>query len=248
MNRDPWQKYALELYQQQTKPIVDGGFNPLLYSPIVWFRADDVVIDGGAVSQWNDKSGNGYHALQATPANRPIQVMGALGEQPVLRFDGTNDFLQMTFPETYSQPNSLFAIWKSNGSTGTAQAVCDGVTETQRRLLCWYNNQILMCAHYSTTLGYNSSLPLNYLISSAIFNTSSSKLYENGTLKITGNSGDHTSNGLTIGRGNNQWALGFLNGDIAEIIAINGLLSTADHNLFLQYFTSRYGIATTPIV
>lgn len=62
----------------------------------LWLDAGDtstITLNGLTVSQWQDKSGNGRHAVQATAANQPIYTTGLNGK-PVLGFDGTNSFMQ----------------------------------------------------------------------------------------------------------------------------------------------------------
>lgn len=49
-------------------PIVTPSGISSLYA---WYKFDNLTQSGGAVSQVSDKSGNGRHAVQATPANQP---------------------------------------------------------------------------------------------------------------------------------------------------------------------------------
>ena len=56
--------------------------------------ADDTTIteSGGAVSQWDDKSGNGNHAVQATGSQQPTYTTNSkLGNKYGLQFDYLND-------------------------------------------------------------------------------------------------------------------------------------------------------------
>jgi len=53
-----------------------------------------VAADGG-VARWEDKSGNGRHATQATSGNRPLRKTAIQGGKDVLRFDGSNDSLSI---------------------------------------------------------------------------------------------------------------------------------------------------------
>jgi hypothetical protein len=57
----------------------------------LWLKADaGVTADGsGFVSQWNDQSGSGNHAVQTQAVNQPLLVAGAMNGKPVLRFDGS---------------------------------------------------------------------------------------------------------------------------------------------------------------
>jgi hypothetical protein len=55
------------------------------------------LSDGNAVSTWSDRSRNAADATQ-TGANRPEYKEAIQGGQPVVRFDGTDDFFPMTTP------------------------------------------------------------------------------------------------------------------------------------------------------
>lgn len=72
-----------------------SGFNPAYLADGglgAWYRADDGVSSG---AQWNDSSGNGNHAIQATAINRPTYVASAIGGMPAYRgrADGVNNSL-----------------------------------------------------------------------------------------------------------------------------------------------------------
>lgn len=64
-----------------------------------WYDASDAstITDagGGAVSAWNDKSGNARHLTQGTPAARPITGSVAIGASNALSFDGVDDFMAL---------------------------------------------------------------------------------------------------------------------------------------------------------
>lgn len=54
-----------------------------------WFDASDastITLVSGAVSQWNDKSGNGRNATQATSTNRPAYSLTSFKGKPGLTF------------------------------------------------------------------------------------------------------------------------------------------------------------------
>jgi hypothetical protein len=70
-----------------------------LGQPSVWLRADAIALaDGAPVARWDDASGFGNHALQATANRRPSLRLDAVGGRPAVLFgdaDGTFDFLDM---------------------------------------------------------------------------------------------------------------------------------------------------------
>lgn len=67
------------------------AFSPLDLSPQAWYDASDtttITSSGGAVSQWNDKSGNSRNVTQATAARQPGTGAVTQNGLNVLTFDG----------------------------------------------------------------------------------------------------------------------------------------------------------------
>jgi hypothetical protein len=80
-----------------------SSFSPLIISGLqCWFDASDattlfdatsggsLVAAGGAVARWQDKSGNGRHATQATSANRAVRQANAANGLDGIYFNGTS--------------------------------------------------------------------------------------------------------------------------------------------------------------
>jgi hypothetical protein len=64
----------------------------------LWLRADAGVTTNasGAVTAWDDQSGKANHASQPLDVNfAPVLVSNAVNGQPVLRFDGVDDYLEV---------------------------------------------------------------------------------------------------------------------------------------------------------
>jgi 6-phosphogluconolactonase (cycloisomerase 2 family) len=81
----------------------------------LWLDADDastITLNSSDVSQWDDKSGNGYDLLQSTAADQPAYVTGGLNGKPVLRNNG-GDFLAS--PTTSLFRNVSTATWVAVG-------------------------------------------------------------------------------------------------------------------------------------
>ena len=73
-------------------------WTPAAIATALWLDAADtstVTTVSGAVSQWNDKSGNNRHATQPTAASRPVVTANGLADKSVITFDGTNDFMDV---------------------------------------------------------------------------------------------------------------------------------------------------------
>lgn len=54
----------------------------------LWVRGDDITLTSGAVSSWNDKSGNARHLTNSTSGNRPITE--TLFGKTFVKFEGTS--------------------------------------------------------------------------------------------------------------------------------------------------------------
>jgi hypothetical protein len=73
-------------------------WDPSLITTALWLDAADantITESSGEVSQWNDKSGNGRNATQATQANRPALTTAAQNSLNAVSFDGSNDFFSL---------------------------------------------------------------------------------------------------------------------------------------------------------
>lgn len=88
----------------------------------LWLDADDLTTiteSGGAVSQWDDKSGKGNNATQGISVSQPTVVSGALNGRSIIRGDGVND--RLSYPNlnlTGLASVSLFMVLNVD-STGT---------------------------------------------------------------------------------------------------------------------------------
>jgi len=70
-------------------------WDPSLISTALWLDAADastITESGGAISQWNDKSGNGRNATQVTAGNRPTYTSAALNGKNVVSFNGSTQW------------------------------------------------------------------------------------------------------------------------------------------------------------
>lgn len=78
------------------------------------YRAESVVLSGSAVTQWNDQSGKGRHAIQATADSQPTWVGSdsTFNNRPTLSFDGTDDFLTAdSLASILNGDDTPFTLW-----------------------------------------------------------------------------------------------------------------------------------------
>ena len=102
-------------------------FSPLDLTPQLWLDADDastITSSSGNVSQWNDKSGNGYHVTQATGTAQPKTGTVTRNGRNVLDFAGTDDRL---FRETDTalgrNVTGLTVYWVASSDIANVQII-----------------------------------------------------------------------------------------------------------------------------
>lgn len=86
--------------------------------------ATSVTIDAGAVSALADKSGNGRHFTQATPANRPVISAAGFGGVNALSFTSANSqYLEGPSFAALTAAESLIVLEMTAGETAATHAL-----------------------------------------------------------------------------------------------------------------------------
>lgn len=206
-----------------------------------WYCADSVIQTGGYISQVTDLAGNGYHLLQSNPTAQPMQLGNAVAGHSVIRFDGINDYLMVNFGTTYSQPISIFIVWRI--FTQKAQEILDGLDEAHGLIFNYPYNAFIWLRLYAGAVGgysilYDKAPQMNFTISSLMFNTPS-KLYDNGNLMGTYDIGQNSTIGFNVGT-RYLHDDRFMDGDILELIFYDTLLTDVDRIQVEQYLMNKY--------
>lgn len=68
---------------------------PVTHDLMLWLKADAVsgLNSGDSLAQWNDSSGTGNHFANGSTGNQPTYISSGFGGKPIVRFDGTSDFV-----------------------------------------------------------------------------------------------------------------------------------------------------------
>jgi len=196
-----------------------------------WVSADAGVTTDGAdlVSAWDDQSGQANHALQATGTNQPKWYDNILNGKPIIRFDGVDNYMNQTSSDTYKH---AFIVAKWNGATFTDYCGLWGpntvgpahplnglsggtIFADPTDVTSYYLNSV----NYATS---NMQAPMNAFgfIESA---------YSTGWT-FTGQIGWDRSFGTR-----------FWNGDIAEIIIYDHVVTGTDLTDLRAYILAKYG-------
>lgn len=222
----------------------------------LWLKADTGVTatGAGAVTEWADQSGQNNHALQTDEAMAPLLVPNALNTKPVLRFDGTDDYLDVAYSESLAIAGDLasfavlrvddFATWR--GIWGKTVSNLPGPTD------------------YYLVSG--TGVPRVYRgdgTSTSLGNVDANRAIRAGTYLIlafdmAGTTLTHYLNGFPIGSGEITAVLADgggplkigtredfvtrLKGDLAELLIYNVALSSTDRDKVFDYLKNKYGI------
>lgn len=207
---------------------------------LIWTKADAGVVKNLAneVVLWKDLSGNNNH-FQTTFGDNVLEVGGAIGGKPAIRFDANNI---METPEVINGNFTVIVIGKLNGGANF-RLVSSGA---QNWLLGWHNGA--RQKFYSQGWVYNppttTDLTTPYIYScTGDLGADDYALYENGVYLTNNNLGAGPPGSLSLG----GW--GFNNsersiGDVAEVIVYNRVLSSDERLSVERYLSNKYSIST----
>lgn len=100
----------------------------------LWLKADvgtSTSIDGEGVSTWLDQSGSGHNVFNTDTIHDPVYMTTGANAMPYLDFDGTNDFLEMSNPDSAFATTETTVFFVAEGAwTGAAFSIAaSGITQ-----------------------------------------------------------------------------------------------------------------------
>lgn len=235
--------------------VTSGGFNPATYGTVlVWLKADSLSLsDGDPVSTWSDSSGNGNDATSSSTA-RPTYKTNILNGLPILRFDGSNDYIQGSSVIS-STTLTAFVVGSHNvGSAGFPRLVSFGKPGTNdydspSRAIAFYsiNNGTVYAYRDSLTRSYGSFGNGTYHQATCVYDGTNNTVYVDGpsAAGAIASSGTFDITIYSIGANTVPASSDFLDGDIAEVIIYSDALSTGNRQSVEDYLGTKYGITIT---
>lgn len=212
------------------------AFSPEQISGLtLWLKADAItgLADGAALTTWEDSSGEDNDAAQATADNKPTYKTNILNGLPVVRFDGTADFLQ-TPDLGLSQPGTVLIV--ASRTAAAERHMLDG-TSTRWLMGGTATNWIMFAG---SVLDTGDAQDTDAHVHTCIFNGASSKYRLDGTEIGSGDAGAQGLAMTLIGCGNSQTA--FHPGDIAEVLIYDSALSAGNLALVEAYLSAKYAL------
>ena len=224
-----------------------GSFSPLDISWHAAFWAEDPnwtpPADGAAVSQWDDASGNGRHATQATGSKQPVYRASAtkLNNQPAVQGDAADDALATASWTALSQPVTVASIfaYRTIGFGRGASMVFDGITSSNRQTAFHVGSNNDLAIFAGTALTDTATVQdTDAHLWIATFDTTDT-LEEDGTTLLSGSAGSQTLTGITLFSDFGQTAR--MDGWISFLGVKNGTLTAQEKADLRSWSQSHYG-------
>jgi hypothetical protein len=234
-----------------------SGFNPASLSPAAWYSDT-----GSNAAQWDDLSGNGRHATQATGVSQPAIVTNALNGRQVRRFDGSNDFLaiadrallrNLAGATVFAVVNpavqtaggkAIFSYHSSSGNTNLFFAAQNGSQ------LNYGGRRVAADAGDFNTFGNFTANTPRIITTQQRWSAAQKEAW------ITVNQNDLDTSFQTAGNSENANSafdpcIGknasdstlFFNGDIAELLIFQRAITTTERQALEGYASAKYNIA-----
>jgi len=118
-----------------------NNWTPADIDTALWLDAADastITESGGAVSQWNDKSGNALHISQSTALQQPAYTSNGLNGRNTITFDGSNDILFRDSGLSSLETVSIFTVMRYISASGEDIIMGVGATASEGAIRSLY--------------------------------------------------------------------------------------------------------------
>lgn len=229
-------------------------FNPSVVAAVSgWYDfADTSTITNvsNAISQINDKSGNGRNATQGTAANRPSTSVVTINSLNAAGCDGTNDTLVIPIAVLgANQPAlTIAAVYYPNNTNTTLQLIANNNGSNGGRSHVTNQAQNFGVTAVARITPVSGSTILHIARSPANGENRTSRLKINTDAQLT--SGSYTRSsvaGTAAAICSYGTPSGWFNGNVGEIIVFQSELSDANANRIARYLSGKWGVSYTDL-
>lgn len=227
------------------------------------FKAADLALaNGAAVSSWSEHYGSGLTATQATGTKQPTYVASSsMGGKPAVRFDGTDDSLSINTLASWftgaDTEHTIFVVADPNDTTSTRSLVGAGRSTNTIVVLNYRLNGGAM--EVSRRGDSNETIQTDV---AATNDSGNARIYtyrrkgravgawSNGTIRMDDlprDSSTMTVDRVSIGCLPRSSETVFFSGDIADVVIVQGALSTYYRTLIETQLALEYGLSLEQI-
>ena len=231
------------------KGLTTVGFGPpLTVSGLqIWLDASDAstITTATGVSQWRDKSGNGNHASQSTGSAQPTVQTAAQNGLNTIRFTAASSqkFTLASLINLSATGYTFLGVLRRGGPTGLGMLpVFTNSSNSSIYAPEWYVDGSVYTT--GTALQINVAAPglaggaYNQISTSMVLAGTSGSIYFNGSSQsvLLSNNASAIMQFNQIGQSSD----GYANGEIAEIMLYNSVLSTNDRQKVEAYLKAKW--------
>jgi len=215
---------------------------PITSNLVMWMDAADdnsfSYSSGTTVSQWNDKSGSGYHMTPAT--NGPTRST-TLNSKSVVAFTTTQNLRNTSINLSSSVLNTVFAV--SRYTSGTYGRVISAMSNNWL-IGHWSNSTENYYAEGWVRGGGDNNTNWRFYMGDYNLFSDTANFYVNGSAIVTNNTGGSQGpNGM--GFNTSLYSGEVSNCEIAEVLIYNTVLSTTARQLIHTYLVNKWGLTST---
>lgn len=236
-------------------------------STVLWLKGDVGVTGSPNVSAWADQSGNGNNAAQGTGSRQPTLVSEAFNFNPAMTFDGTDDFLDVTYNAQLNGDNmTVFSVHRVEQDDNSWRSPFTSRDDYPQRGYIVYvrsdNDQYDLWTGAngiggrtwdSFQQGLTPGADLQVLgvsFTASSVGSGAKNFYMDGNLQGSTSSEYYvvnTAQPYRVGAGSSETPAGqyFWYGDIAEQVVFSKILSAAERQRVTSYLAVKYGITLT---
>lgn len=223
-------------------------------SPALWLKADAItsLVDGDPVGTWADSSGNGRDATQATAGSKPTYKTAIQNGLPVVRFDGTSDFLTSSASASASG-QTVIAVVNASAYANNAIRAAAGGTNGNGGLECRLeaDGSAGMVQQNTAAIATSTNvLPTTGAWHIVVYTMTSGTSYAfriDGIPAGSGTTALTISASLTTSIGRNPAGTEWFHGDMAEVASWDRVLTGTEINDIESKLRAKWGTAQAPI-
>ena len=228
-------------YGNEASVVVVAGGTPMPTGPELVLWLDASVGLCGDVARWPSRvaaSNSTVAAFQETSSLRPCLTNGPDG-QPLVRFDGANDYLALPNVLTNASEGEIFAVVKASLANGTGGLWHWGASPENS----YYPFNLEVYEDFGSTQRKSLGIPPPPLDQFHVYNVAARESrwvtwLDGQALLLTTSNAVGFSGSPALGKSINA----YFGGDVAELLAYNRVLSGLERDAVTQYLGGRHSL------
>lgn len=216
----------------------------------LWLKASTLGLnDGDSVTTWTKAGGTGSSPTQGTAGSRPTYQTNEVNGQPVIRFDGTDDFFTMGNMSAFTAGTAFIVMRLVQATPDPANAgLWDIGSDVGNPTICPFVGDGKIYDQFGTTSRKTTADPTPSFQDWNIYSVYSAandwaNAFNGTELFSTATNTVGFSASPTLGKSGGHGAGDFyLQGDTPEVIICSGKLSAPDIATTIAYLQTEYAL------